>query len=293
MERRVAEELQQPSLLYNDPHDTLELVACELAKILGILAGIGATPFLRERLERFWLAGVAAGGIVIAVGLVFLARRYRRERPGLFQGLRELPGRLLNGLRRGWAWIRAHLPGQRKASTAGLGGSGAPLPQPAPAAAGISSLETASAQPATTRPAPAHPLVLLPYLTVLIGLFILVPAAATSGLQNDPILNLDLIAIYFSAPAILIWAIGEVPYFFSKAVVRPKNAAVIAGILKSGLQVLSAILFWVFLGLAIGMQEFTWMLWGASALALAGLVLCLVSEAGERRRLNTQPKDSR
>jgi hypothetical protein len=133
--------------------------------------------------------------------------------------------------------------------------------------------------------------VLLPYLTVLIGVFILAPAAVVASLQDSPVLNLDLIVMYFSAPAILIWAIGEIPYFFPKILVRPKNAAVVAGIWKSGLQVLSAILFWVFVGLAIGMEEFTWMLWSACGLALAGLALGLVSEAGERRRLQLQPSD--
>lgn len=267
----MPETAPEPALVYNDPHDTLELVACELAKILGVLVGIGATPFLRARLARFGLVEIGVGAFVVLIGLIFWFRRLRRERPGLFQGLRALAGRLLAGLRRAWSWVQDHLPGRRRNSG--------------------SEVREAITPARPGEPSPVRPVVLLPYLTILIGIFILAPAAVVYSLRDDPIPDLDLIVLYFSAPAILIWAIGELPYFFSKAVVRPKNASVYAGISKSVLQVLSAILFWIFLGLAIGMEEFTWMLVAAFILALLGLILGLVSEAGERRRLQIQPQD--
>ena len=278
----MTKETSQPNLLYNDPLDTFELVACQLANVVGILAGIGAIPFLRDRQVRFWTVEAAVGVIVIAVGLFFLVRRACRQRqaggaPGLFQRLLAFLRRLAGSLRHTWAWARSHLPGRRKVADRQVAGK-------------ISAAENPLSVVANQDP--ARDLVLLPYLTVLIGGFVLLPAALVASLQYVPVPNLDQIAMYFSAPAILIWMIGEIPNIFPKLAVRPKSSSIVTGMLKSGLQVLSAVLVWVFLGLARGREEHPWLLVSAIGLALGGLVLGFVSEAAERRRLQTRPQNN-
>ena len=272
----------------NDSQDTLELAACQLANVVGILAGIGAIPFLRDRQVRFWRVEAAVGVIVIAVGLFFLVRRARRQRqaggaPGLFQRLLAFLRRLAGSLRHTWAWARSHLPGRRKVADRQVA-SDLPAVEENPPPA------VPPAAPGT--PSPPRDLVLLPYLTVLIGGFVLLPAALVASLQYVPVPNLDQIAMYFSAPAILIWMIGEIPNIFPKLAVRPKSSSIVTGMLKSGLQVLSAVLVWVFLGLARGREEHPWLLVSAIGLALGGLVLGFVSEAAERRRLQTRPQNN-
>ena len=304
----------QPQLLYHNPHEKLELAACELARFLGIAVGLGAIPLLRDRPIPLWIVEAAAGVLVMAVGLFFQARRARRQKPptptpSLFRrllaflrglptffrsflsGLKRLPGllrRLANGLRRAWAWVLAHLPGQRKAVAV-------PIPAETPPSEETPTVEAPVETPSAAAPAPspARDLVLLPYQTLLVGLFLLLPAILVAVLQRIPFPSLDQVAIYFGTPALLIWVGGEFLYLQPKIAIKPWDSLVLTGILKSALQLLGAALVLAYLALALGSLVRPGLLLGGLGLALVGLALGLVSAAGERRRLPTRPPGSR
>lgn len=300
------------------PLSSPERIACQLANMVGILAGIGAIPLLRDRLgSRFWMAEAAIGALVIVLGLFFLERRAHRLRPflkrllsflrGLPAILRRLPyyiQRLLTVLRglptffrslpafirRAWNWIRRHLPRRRKGPSEQIPIATRAVPETSPAVA----RSTAPATSSATIP-PLRELELLPYQMLLIGLFILLPAALVACTHSFWAKSLEpaalgQIAVYFSTPALLIWVLGEFPYAFAKIVVQPWNGSIITGVLKSGLQVLSAMLVWVFLALSLAGVEYAWPLFGGLGLALAALVLGFASEAIERRSSQNRPQ---
>jgi hypothetical protein len=287
----------QPQLLYHDPHDSLELVTCELARILGITAGLGAIPLLRDRPVPFWIVEAAAGAIVIAVGGFFLARRARRQQPTtptpgllrrLVSSLKRLPDllrRVPAFFRRMFEWLRTRLPGRRKVATV-------PVPAETPPSEETPKVDTPVETPSASAPAaslPARPRVLLPYLTLATGLFLFLPSILVAALQPARIPNLDLVAIYFSAPALLVWLLGEIPYLLPKIVTKPWDAPILSGVLKSVLQALAAMLIFAFLALVIGQEQHPGLLYGGLGLALVGLALGVYSEAGERRRQRARP----
>jgi hypothetical protein len=306
----------QTQLQYHDPHNTLELVACELVRILGIAAGLGAIPLLRDRPLPFWIVEAAAGAVVMAVGLSFRARRARLHKPptptpgllhrllaflrglpaifrSFLSGLKRLPGllrRLADGLSRAWAWVRAHLPGHRKPAPGPLIPAAPTVEEPPPSSPAAPTHTAAPVlPPAPAAALPARPRVLLPYLTLATGLFLFLPAILVAVLLPARIPNLDQIAIYFSAPALLVWLLGEIPYLVPKIVAKPWDIPILSGVLKSALQALGAVLVFVFLALVIGQEQHPGLLYGGLGLALVGLALGYHSEAGERRRQQTRP----
>ncbi len=271
--------------------DYFELLVSELVKISAILVGIGITPFLHQRGFAYWAPGLVAGGLALGISLFFLFRRSNRQasksqtatdaaaggaasaeapskvaRKGFRKFLAQTGRDLLD---HGQVLVQHARQIRRRAARPGAASGQPGKDAPAPAR--------------LTTPAPWQTVVLLPLLA-LIGVFLLVPALAALVFYKSPVSNLDLILLYFSAPAILAWVIGELVYCFPKIIVRPKHTPEIAGILKSCLQVLSALLLWIFLGLAIGQVEFTWMLWLSIGLALAGLLCGLWSESSAQPR---------
>lgn len=281
-----------------DSHGTLELVACQITSAVGIGVGIGALPLMRERLaSRFWMAEAAAGVLCIAVGLFFLERRSHRLLPflkSLLAFLRRLPSsfKRLNTMLRSlpafirlaWDWIRFHLPGRRKTSPAPVSHATPPVKVSQPTAASAAAPAAASDAASPAR---------LPYLTMWIGLFIFFPALFAASLQHFQPPDPDLIAIYFSTPALLIWVIGEVPYILPRIVVRPWDGAILTAILKSGSTGLSAVLIYVFLGLALVKAEHPGLLFAGLGLALLALVFGWISNTMERQRLRDRPPPSR
>lgn len=298
----MTEKYPQTQLLNHDPQDPLEWITCQLANLVGIAAGIGVLPLLSDYLPiPFWKAEMLVGVLCILVGLIFLERRTPRLLPFLkrmFGFLRRLPSifkrliAFLRGLpallRRAWDWIRRHLPGRRKGSPEQV--------SPETPAVKESPPEAAPSTASDTIPQ-VHQLVLLPYMTLLIGLLILLPAILVDWLHPLEVLdqNLDLvyIAVYFSAPALLIWVVAEIPYILPKIVVKPWDGSVVTGLLKSGLQALGAVLVWVYLALSLGKEEHTWLLFGGLGLALMGLIFGFISEAIERQRIRTRPQNPR
>ena len=67
-------------IVFSDSKDYRGEFVVEAAKIVGILAGIGATPLLQEQFHWFWVVGLVAGILPIVAGIYYLARRRRREK---------------------------------------------------------------------------------------------------------------------------------------------------------------------------------------------------------------------
>lgn len=234
---------------YSDENDSRGELAVEAAKIVGILAGIGATPLLQEQFRWFWAVGLVAGVLPIAAGIYYLVRQRRREKnakekvpTSLRERLARWGQRIWSGLKNAvqfWRWRERWWGESEKRQ---------------------------------------RPLTLLPIFTIFIGFFILVPAAIAFFMQRSSLhQNVGLVASYFSAPAILLWITGEGFYLYPHFVVRPKHWPQISSLLKSGLQIISALLLWVFLGVSISLENANWMLWVSLITAVAGFVLGLVA----------------
>lgn len=242
-----------PTFQYSTPGDNQGQIIGELAKILGILLGIGATPFLGEWTQDwFWVVGLAAGLITFGVGFFYAVRQAPVRKRGS-----ALVTRGAAFLRRQFAWLKTKVLFWRERPVE------AEELTPVP-----------TARPQDEPHQADEPWILWPLFTMGIGLFIAVPAivAGLTGSQD--------IAMYFSTPAILLWIAGEGFYFYPYFIVKPKRTPEIAAMLRSSLQVLSALLLWVFLGLAAGMAGISWMIGLGAGLAVAGLILGLVAAAG-------------
>ncbi len=277
-------------LRYNDPADRLETLGSELVKILTILLGIGLPALLRGRWAGLWLVGAAAGLLGIVFGLFFLLRRARRQLAALDSA--QPPA------------VDSPSAGQEKTPDqpgAAQAVGSAPNPQPdtnPPAKPAGWTARFAQAwqrlvgwmgvQFAALRRLlnallhPSHPLTALPAVVVLTGVFIFVPAVSAALFKQLNVSNFDLIEIYFSSPAVLVWIIGELVYVFPRLVARPKHFSAVAGIVRSVLQVLAALLLWIFLGLSIGRAALALLLWLSIGLALAGLLCGMAADASER-----------
>lgn len=285
-------------LQYSDPDDRREVIVNELTKILSVLLGLGAVPLLERRVDWFWAAGLAAGVLAVGVGLFFIYRRARRRRkqavdPGGRAGLRA---RLQNFGRavgrafgRAWAWIKSKWPFRRRAAAAPETGEDGPPAAGSPAAAPSEPAPT-NGMMAVLRGDATGTVILLPYLTLWIGIFIFIPSVVAALLQRMGYLRTDLVLVYFSAPALLVWIGGEGFYFFPRFSTRPRRAPEILGILKSLLIVLSAALLWIFLGLEIGTPGVDWLHRSAIGLAVAGAILGLAAEGSRRSSLRERER---
>ncbi|MCB9423127.1 MAG: hypothetical protein H6667_25235 [Ardenticatenaceae bacterium] len=222
----------------------------EAAKIVGILAGIGATPLLQDQLGWFWAVGLAAGVLPVAAGIYYLVQQRQRGRivkgkapAGFRDRMARWGQRIWSGLKiavQFWRWQERWQAGKEERRQ--------------------------------------RPLPLLPILTILIGFFIFIPAGIAFFIQRSALhQNVGLAASYFNAPAILLWITGEGFYVYPHFIIRPKHWPQISGLLKSGLQIISALLLWVFLGVSISLENANWMLWASLITAVAGFVLGIVA----------------
>lgn len=264
--------IPEPSIIYDDPEDSLEFFCCEAAITIGILAGIGVPPQLHDLLNRHWLPGVLIGAALIGVGILFIIRRYKprlamSEFINFLQGISIQRMELL--FQRMYNFLRKQLNPIHDAVAVG---------PPTGKTAISAPLNESMAGSGTGS------VIVLPFLVILIGIFITTPTAMVTILQVWKITNLDLLAVYFSAPAILFWIIGELVYFFPRITIKPKHLAEYAGLLKSAFQIISALLLWSYLGLTITNEGFEWMFWAALALGTAGLLIGLVSLFSDTKR---------
>ena len=220
-------------IFYLPNNDYAGLLTAEHSKILGILIGIGATPFLRERFDWFWIVGLVVGLLTILIGGA-LAIRYapKPERPtGIWARIKWAGACLLAPFKHVNATVRHRQQDESK------------------------------------------PLILLPYLTVAIGFFIALPALTAWFVQWGELVNPDLIEMYFGGSAIFLWILGEGFFFYPYFIVKPKRIREFSGMARSILLISSAIFIWVFLGLDIGLEGINWLFWAGILFALVGLLL--------------------
>lgn len=229
---------------YYAPDEVHGQTVAEFLQILCIFVGIGTTPLLSLRFPRFWIMGLALGLITCMIGLWLVVQIWRGKRnTALRQRLAAL-----------WYWFRRWRTDQEPTTTI---------------ASTENNMHTAVAQPAGKK----HHSV-LPLATIFIGFFTIILAGVTAYLQRLPDLaNEHLIAIYYSAPAILLWIAAEIVYLYPFLIVKPKRWAEISGIGRSLTKVISALLLWVYLGLETGLDNIYWMYLGSMILALISLLL--------------------
>lgn len=162
----------------------------------------------------------------------------------------------------------------------------------APPATGPAELMTAAdpqawlaeiaASPELASEAP-EPWVLLPAITISIGVFIMLPAVIALLMQLNHVKNPDLMAMYFSTPALLLWIAAEGVYFYPHFKTEPKRRPQVMGMLKSTLEILSALVLWVFLGLRFGGPgDYDWLFWIGTVLAIGGAGLAIEVARGHR-----------
>lgn len=241
-----------PILRNRENKDTVAEMVVEGAKILGILGGIGAVPLLHDAgIQWFWAVGMIASFLVLAASAFYLIRHALRtydfgdEEQSLWRKVGHL---LRHKGRRFWQRVRQRIR------------------QPA---------ETIEEETAITE---QGRILIVPYLNILIGIFILATAVTAFFIQRSRgVMNPQLVEIYFGAPALLLWIVGEGIYFYPHFLVRPKHLPQIFALLKSILQVISALFLWVFLGLSIGMDHNNWMLWFSLITAVLGALVGLLA----------------
>lgn len=130
---------------------------------------------------------------------------------------------------------------------------------------------------------------LLPLLSIAIGVLIILAATLAHNLEKGSAEFAGWIEMYFASPALLLWAAGEGIYFYPHFAARPHHIPQVTGMLKSLLQIASAIFIWVYLGLSIGMQAGAWLLWVAAVFGLAGAYFGVLSETVDLRLASAEP----
>lgn len=246
--------------IYSDPADTRGELVTEIAKIIGILLGIGATAWLRERLTLFWLLGASMGVLTICAGIYYWGRQSMRSyaaqgnlsagKPAFRTWLKEITRQFRNRLKAIWP---------RRGNNANS----------------VSATNRAQKQEAIEK---KRIITVLPIITILIGILILLPAVAAFGFRRLAAVDqAGLVAVYFSGPAILLWLLGEGVYMYPHFLVTPKHRPQILGIAKSACQIVSALFLWVYLGVGIGMSHTSWMFFLSAGLAGLGFILGIVT----------------
>lgn len=256
----------QDQFAYYLKHAQRSLWTAEIVQLLCIYVGIGATPFLRRLTPWFWAAGIALGlvAVVVGVAIAWQVRRLRaRRQPTAVHPTSAARPALLQRLLAPFHRLASRLRRRRAAPEA-------------------SSSFRARAEDASSD---MPPRVVLPAATILIGVFTVIPAAVAAFVQWNPVIDDEhLVAMFFSGPAILLYIAAEGFYFYPRLVEKPKRTAEIAGMARSLTKSISALLLWVYLGLAFGMDGIGWMFWTSIALAGASLVLGTLANRQSLRR---------
>lgn len=233
-----------------------------LASVLGILAGLGGASLLEEDSPRRWVLGLGGGVLVLGAALVYLLWPLMKTGiPGLLQRSRAALSILVARLpavklQKRVPWLSITRRAAESESSAG----------PAPA--------SASQQSHT-------PLSWEIWQALLVGAILLLPALSVRLAGAHGSGRANLLAIYFSTPAIILWAGSQAVDLYPHWVVRPRHLPQISGLLGGGMQLLGALLLWVHLGMDSSIEVSTWMFWLAAALAGAGIVFKLFSQAAQ------------
>lgn len=254
---------------YSDPEDPGNEYITEFAKIGGILIGIGAAPILQEQVSWFWAVGLSVGIITILAACGYWLRQSLRS----FQ-----PGsKTLSRTNKVLYWFRESVKTAFQSVSSRI--------------RQIWERGNKNDRGAEKHVSehPSRIVTVLPIVTFLIGSLIIIASLVAYLLQSQPqIINAGAMSLYFSAPAVLLWMIGEVVDLYPHFLVIPKHRPQVLGIAKSGLQIASALFLWVYLGVAIGMERAAILLLISAIMAIAGAGLGIASIHAQQ--IAAQPK---
>jgi MFS family permease len=231
-----------------------------IASVLGILLGLGGASLMPEDSTWRWLLGLGGGLLAAGAALAFLLWPVLKTGiPGLLQRSRAALAAL---------WTRApSIKFQRRFPWLSIARREA----------------AAATAPAEERPAIRNrqPLPWDVWQGLLIGASLLLPALIVRLLGLHSHGSGNLLVIYFSTPAILLWAGGQAASLYPHWMVRPKHLPQISGLLGGGMQLLGALLLWVHLGMDSGIEVSTWMFWLSAALAVGGVFFNFISRSAQ------------
>ncbi len=230
------------------------------ASVLGILLGLGGASLMPGDSPWRWLLGV--GGGLLAAGAALASLLWPVFKTGI--------PRLLQRSRATLAALWSRAPAIKF--------------QPRFPWLIVSRREAAAVTaPAEERPAirDRQPLPWDVWQGLLVGASLLLPALIARLLGLHSYGNGNLLVIYFSTPAILLWAGGQAASLYPHWVVRPKHLPQISGLLGGGMQLLGALLLWVHLGMDTGIEVSTWMFWLSAALAIGGVFFNFISRSAQ------------
>lgn len=260
------------------------MIAAELLKLLGVIAGLGLGPLLSSRLGWYWAIGMAAGGLLLLAGAAFslsIDRRIRRKR------LEKMRDRLLQDTALVDVSVQVHKePGVShevlfsNPSLAALRASlaaGWISERQFNAQAGQILNEAALAQTGEDENFS------LPNSVIALGVFIILPAVIALMVLANRIQHPAEIAAYFSSPALLLWIAIEGVRLSDLYQDRPWDAFEWLSGLSGLLYILSALTLWVYMGFFFGEALLVWLFVLGASLAVIGAALGLGSLFWQRR----------
>lgn len=259
-------------------------IAAELLKLLGVTVGLGLGPLLSDRLGWYWAIGMAAGGMMLVAGAALslsIDRRFRRQRA---EKLRE---RLLQETSLLDVQVQVYAPPRmsqallfsnpRLAALRASLQAGWISERQFSAQAGQVLNEMALAQTGEQEDFS------LPNTIIALGVFILVPALIAWMVIANRIQHPAEIAAYFSSPALLLWLATEGLRLSDLYRERPWTPFQWLSALSGLIYLLSALAFWVYLGLFFGEALRVWLFVLGASLAVIGAALSLGLIAWQRR----------
>lgn len=260
------------------------MIAAELLKLLGVIAGLGLGPLLSSRLGWYWAIGMAAGGLLLLAGAAFslsIDRRIRRKR---FEKMRD---RLLQDTALVDVSVQVHKePGLSQEvlfSNPSLAALRASL------AAGWISERQFNAQAgrilneAALAQTGEDENFSLPNSVIALGVFIILPAVIALMVLANRIQHPAEIAAYFSSPALLLWMAIEGVRLSGLYQDRPWDAFEWLAGLSGLLYILSALTLWVYMGFFFGEALLVWLFVLGAGLAVIGAAIGLGSLFWQRR----------
>lgn len=257
---QVEVNVEEPLFTYYSSRNVHGETIAELLQIFCIFVGIGTLPLIGEQDPRFLFVRYGLGLVTLIGGLWLVIQNVPRY---VFRYRYAAFLRRFGRLRERFRVLRSR------------GSTTAVSPQ------SENNVSDATAV-ARLRQNDKQRLTILPTATILISLFTLILAEVTR--QTSQTENGHLIAIYYSAPAILLWIAAEIFYIYPFLGVKPQRAVEVTGILRSLTKIVSALFLWVYLGLATGLDNITWMIYFSIVLALLSLVLGHISLWQKQKR---------
>jgi hypothetical protein len=206
-------------------------------EVLGMLVGAGAFSWLVRLPGWYWAISPLAGSLVLSAGFYYLMRSRQKGR-----GKAHLLPQVLVDEKLNKRSIRIAAPISRKESRDSA----------------VENPQTAGSDPDLRQAT----------VLVILGVFCLLPVTAWLLLRLLQVLKPEPAAAYLATPALMLWAAFESLAFFAYWRQPSSGRPALLGMLRSGAQVLAALLLWVYLGLADNAAWAHWLFWIAAGVAV-------------------------